>query len=56
VHGAITERCPNTYLLELLGQIQLRLDRVRSTMLVYVPRPRWSMMPISSPPISLLQS
>ena len=37
LHGAITGRCPNNYLLELLSQTQLHLDRVRSTMFVYLP-------------------
>ena len=37
LHGTITGRCPNKYLLELLSQTQLHLDRVRSTMFVYLP-------------------
>jgi DNA-binding GntR family transcriptional regulator len=37
LHTTITGRCPNTYLLDLLNQTHLRLDRVRSTMFVYLP-------------------
>jgi DNA-binding GntR family transcriptional regulator len=37
LHGAIVARCPNAYLLELLEQTNLRLDRLRSTMFVYLP-------------------
>ena len=38
LHETIVNRCPNTYLLELLSQTNLRLDRVRSTMFVYLPK------------------
>jgi DNA-binding GntR family transcriptional regulator len=37
LHAAITARCANTYLLELLDQTSLRLDRIRSTMFAYLP-------------------
>jgi len=37
-HAAIVARCPNRYLLELLDQAHLRLDRARSTMFVYLPQ------------------
>jgi DNA-binding GntR family transcriptional regulator len=37
LHGVIVSRCPNEYLLELLGQTYRRLDRVRRTMFVYLP-------------------
>jgi|SRR6185437_14761880 DNA-binding GntR family transcriptional regulator len=37
LHQAIISRCPNTYLIELLEQANTRLDRVRSTMFVYLP-------------------
>jgi DNA-binding GntR family transcriptional regulator len=37
LHAAIVARCPNSYLLELLEQTNLRLDRLRSTMFVYLP-------------------
>jgi DNA-binding GntR family transcriptional regulator len=37
LHEAITARCPNGYLRELLGQTYLRLDRVRFTMFVFLP-------------------
>ncbi|HUZ25094.1 MAG TPA: GntR family transcriptional regulator [Streptosporangiaceae bacterium] len=37
LHAAIVARCPNAYLLELLEQTNLRLDRLRSTMFVYLP-------------------
>ena len=37
LHGAIVARCPNTYLTELLEQTNKRLDRLRSTMFVYLP-------------------
>lgn len=37
LHDAIVGRCPNSYLLELLDQTHRRLDRVRSTMFVYLP-------------------
>jgi DNA-binding GntR family transcriptional regulator len=37
LHALITSRCPNGYLLELLEQTRLRLDRARSTMFVYLP-------------------
>jgi DNA-binding GntR family transcriptional regulator len=37
LHGAIAARCANSYLLELLEQTNLRLDRLRSTMFVYLP-------------------
>jgi DNA-binding GntR family transcriptional regulator len=38
LHDTITSRCPNTYLGELLEQTYRRLDRVRSTMFVYLPQ------------------
>ncbi len=37
LHAAIVARCPNTYLTELLEQTNTRLDRLRSTMFVYLP-------------------
>lgn len=37
LHQAIISRCPNTYLIELLEHANARLDRVRSTMFVYLP-------------------
>jgi DNA-binding GntR family transcriptional regulator len=37
LHATIVARCPNRYLLELLEQTNVRLDRVRSTMFVYLP-------------------
>ena len=38
LHAAIVARCPNAYLKELLDQTNMRLDRVRSTMFVYLPQ------------------
>jgi len=38
LHAAIVARCANTYLIELLEQTNAHLDRVRSTMFVYLPR------------------
>jgi DNA-binding GntR family transcriptional regulator len=37
LHATIVARCPNTYLIEMLEQTNARLDRVRSTMFVYLP-------------------
>jgi DNA-binding GntR family transcriptional regulator len=37
LHGVITARCPNTVLTEMLAQTNDRLDRLRSTMFVYLP-------------------
>jgi len=37
LHGRITARCGNAYLLELLHQTSDRLDRIRSTMFAYLP-------------------
>jgi DNA-binding GntR family transcriptional regulator len=37
LHAAIVARCPNTLLTELLEQTNNRLDRLRSTMFVYLP-------------------
>ena len=37
LHSVIVSRCPNDYLLELLEQTYLRLDRIRSTMFAYLP-------------------
>ncbi len=37
LHATIVSRCPNAYLLELLEQTYLRLDRIRSTMFAYLP-------------------
>jgi DNA-binding GntR family transcriptional regulator len=37
LHAAIIARCPNAYLLNLLEQTNARLDRLRSTMFVYLP-------------------
>lgn len=37
LHAAIVSQCGNAYLLELLGQTYLRLDRIRSTMFAYLP-------------------
>jgi len=38
LHATIVARCPNGYLLDLLNQTHARLDRVRSTMFVYLPQ------------------
>lgn len=38
LHATITARCANAYLLELLEQTYLRLDRIRSTMFPYLPQ------------------
>ena len=37
LHATIVSRCPNTYLIEMLEQTNTRLDRLRSTMFVYLP-------------------
>ena len=37
LHAAIISRCPNAYLVDLLEQTNARLDRLRSTMFVYLP-------------------
>ena len=37
MHAAITSRCANGYLLELLEQTNQRLDRIRGTMFTYLP-------------------
>lgn len=37
LHAAITARCANAYLLELLEATYRRLDRIRSTMFAYLP-------------------
>ncbi len=37
LHSAIVARCPNDYLVDLLEQTNARLDRLRSTMFVYLP-------------------
>ena len=37
LHAAITARCPNSYLVELLEQTYAGLDRIRSTMFAYLP-------------------
>jgi DNA-binding GntR family transcriptional regulator len=37
LHATIVSRCANAYLLELLEQTYLRLDRIRSTMFPYLP-------------------
>ena len=37
LHATIVARCPNTYLTEMLEQTNTRLDRLRSTMFVYLP-------------------
>jgi DNA-binding GntR family transcriptional regulator len=37
LHATIVARCGNAYLLELLEQTYLRLDRIRSTMFAYLP-------------------
>ena len=37
LHSAIVARCPNAYLVDLLEQTNARLDRLRSTMFVYLP-------------------
>lgn len=37
LHATIVARCANAYLLELLAQTNLRLDRIRSTMFAYLP-------------------
>jgi DNA-binding GntR family transcriptional regulator len=38
LHASIVARCANAYLLELLEQTYLRLDRIRSTMFPCVPQ------------------
>jgi len=38
LHSAIVARCANAYLLELLEQSYLRLDRVRVTLFPYMPQ------------------
>jgi DNA-binding GntR family transcriptional regulator len=37
LHATVVARCGNAYLLELLEQTYLRLDRIRSTMFAYLP-------------------
>lgn len=37
LHATIVARCVNSYLLELVEQTYLRLDRIRSTMFAYLP-------------------
>jgi DNA-binding GntR family transcriptional regulator len=37
LHATIMARCPNAYLLELIGQTNQRLDRIRDTMFAYLP-------------------
>jgi DNA-binding GntR family transcriptional regulator len=37
LHAVITARCPNACLTEMLAQTNARLDRLRSTMFVYLP-------------------
>jgi len=37
LHATIVARCGNAYVLDLLGQTYLRLDRIRSTMFAYLP-------------------
>lgn len=37
LHAAVIARCPNAYLVDLLEQTNARLDRLRSTMFVYLP-------------------
>jgi DNA-binding GntR family transcriptional regulator len=37
LHAAITARCANEYLIELLDQTNRRLDRIRDTMFAYLP-------------------
>ena len=37
LHATIIARCANTYLLDLLEQTNRRLDRIRDTMLAYLP-------------------
>jgi DNA-binding GntR family transcriptional regulator len=37
LHATIVSRCPNSYLTDLLEQTNNRLDRLRSTMFVYLP-------------------
>jgi DNA-binding GntR family transcriptional regulator len=37
LHATITDRCANTYLLELIEQTNQRLDRIRDTMFSYLP-------------------
>jgi DNA-binding GntR family transcriptional regulator len=37
LHATIVARCANAYLLDLLTQTYLRLDRIRSTMFAYLP-------------------
>lgn len=37
LHAAIISRCPNAYLVDLLEMTNARLDRLRSTMFVYLP-------------------
>jgi DNA-binding GntR family transcriptional regulator len=37
LHATIVARCPNAYLTDLLEKTNARLDRLRSTMFVYLP-------------------
>jgi DNA-binding GntR family transcriptional regulator len=37
LHAVIVARCPNAFLTEMLTQTNARLDRLRSTMFVYLP-------------------
>ncbi|QBD83474.1 GntR family transcriptional regulator [Ktedonosporobacter rubrisoli] len=41
-HGAIYERCPNTYLVELLQETMNRLAMMRRTVFLYIPERGWA--------------
>jgi DNA-binding GntR family transcriptional regulator len=56
LHAAIVARCPNTYLIEMLDQTNARLDRVRSTMFVYLPHRSAEAIPEHLRLIELLES
>ncbi len=56
LHAAITARCANAYLLELLNQTNTRLDRLRDTMFNYLPERSAAAISEHTHLISLLQS
>jgi DNA-binding GntR family transcriptional regulator len=55
-HAAVIARCPNTCLVELLEQTNTRLDRLRSTMFVYLPHRSAEALREHSRLIELLES
>jgi DNA-binding GntR family transcriptional regulator len=56
LHATIVARCANAYLLELLEQTYLRLDRIRSTMFAYLPDRSKAALGEHAHLISLLES